>query len=249
MKKFVVVVFLSGLAGVVVVATVGKFVSWGYASPGIPNELCCSVVRRHYPLRHWMWSGIAPFEGGFIPDPHFLWSEMGSPPEPIQRVTSKNIVLQLVDVNPWFDDESSEILLLIRSGRESYEYSLDRPRGHRVQSVLATPAPPDAMAFMYKSQLAVLVNFFGIPPVRGIYLIPLPFRPGARLRLIEMASPRFDEIVSEFRSSGLEPTTKAEFCGSQRNDFTAFYEKYLGPCDHDRSATDIESRYAEFWQR
>lgn len=130
------------------IAIGSNFLWWGYSSPETSDEMC-AVVRRHYPLRHWSWSGIFPLEGGFIPDPHFEWSEVMPLPEGAQKMlASHDARFQLVDVNPAFQDRSSEILLLIKSGTDSFEYSLERPKKDDVQAVTASPDLPNARIFL-----------------------------------------------------------------------------------------------------
>ena len=228
------------------VAAVGRFVCWGHRSREPAAELCGTIARRYYPLRHWSWSGIFPFEGGFIPDPHFLWSERMGVTEPVKQRLSNEAQYQLVDVNPFFDDYSSEVLLLIKSGNQSFEYALARPKGRSVQAVIASPMPPSAILFPSVQKLAVLVNFHG---ARGVFLLDFPLRTGGRLELTPAGSTNFEAIATAFKAVGQERTTREQVCSLfRRNDFIAFYEKYCGPCDdRARSSAEIENEFALFW--
>ena len=239
------------LAGVIVlglgVIFGAQFFWWGYRSPQCGEKLCDTVNRKHFPFRHWQWSGILFLEGGFIPDPHYLWSETLTFSDPSTSLLSaKDSRYAIVDVNPFFDDSTSEILLLIQSQESTFEYSLAFPKHKGVQAILATPMPPPAMVFPYKHGLAVLTNFFG--PAKGIYILPLPLRSGAALELIPANSAEFAVVAGAFRSVGQERTTKDQFCESRRKEFIAFYEKYYGACDgKSRMVSQVDNEFARFW--
>jgi hypothetical protein len=219
--------------------------------PACSQDQICSIVSRpYYPARHWVWSGIFPWEGGFIPDPHFDFSEPMPFPAPAnQLVGSKDAEYQLVDVNPAFNDRTSEILLLIRSGNTSFVYSLDFPKGHHEQAILGIPALPEARVFPYKGNLAILEDFFGRG--KGIYLLQLPLKSGAALQLIPADTREFDTIAEEFRSVAQDESVKQQFCKTT-NDFASFYEKYAGSCEW--SPAEYEANpgvrdYDSFWKQ
>ena len=198
-------------------------------------------------FRHHQWSGIFPFEGGFLPDPHYLESESARFSEPVNRILPfRDSEYVIVDVNPFFNDDTSEILLLIKSSNTVFEYSLEFPRHRNVQAVLTFPQQPPAIVFPYKGNLAVLANFFG--PAKGAYIVPLPLKSGTVLQLIPASSAEFSTIAAAFASVGEELSTREQLCESRRNDFIAFYEKYSRACDErTRSATEIERDFARFW--
>jgi hypothetical protein len=213
----------------------GKYFYWGTrsvrSSDGFcaPDEMCAGVSRRYYPARHWQWSGIFPFEGGFIPDPHFTSSQTMPLPDSVRKlIGSEDASFQIVDVNPAFNDNSSEILLLIRSKGTRYEYSLDFPEGRGVQAVIASPDLPWARAVPYRGQIAILTDFIG--PSRGFYLVGLPLRSGMKLDLAPVGSPRFEEIAGTLKDQAADPSVKREFCETRSNTFASFYKKYLGSC-------------------
>jgi hypothetical protein len=212
----------------------------------VTDCLCRLVHRKRHHFRHWLWSGIFPGEGGFIPDPHYLCSEDGIFPEPVNDLISdKESRYAVVDVNPFFNDSSSEVLLLVKWHDEVFEYSLNFPKHKDVRAILGQPTPPPALAFPYKTGLAVLVTFWG--RARGAYLLPLPLRKKTVLELVGFGTPEFAEIVGAFRSVAQDRTTKDQFCKSTY-DFVAFFEKYSGPCDaRVKDATEIERNFARFW--
>ena len=229
------------------VALCGRFVSWGRRSAQCGDELFETASRKYYPLRHWQWSGIPPLEAGFVPDPHYLCSESMTFSEPVTRLlSSASSRYGIVDVNPFFNDNTSEILLLIQSRGSRFEYALAFPHGKAVQAILANPMPPPAMVFPYENGLAILANFFG--PAKGVYLLPLPLKSGTTLELTPASSPQFAKVAMAFKSVGQEQTTRDQFCESRRNDFIAFYEKYGGSCNQgSRADSDVNGDFAYFW--
>jgi hypothetical protein len=223
---------------------------WGYRSSRTSDQRCFHVVRPYYPLRHWSWSGIPLLEGGFISDPHFLCSEPMALPAPVAKMLpDQSAFFQIVDVNPFFNDRSSEILVLIRTNTSISQHSLQYPRAQGVQAVVATPDSPPARIFPYRQQLALLTNFFG--PARGIYLLPLPLKSGSSSSLIPVNDPQFDAIAGEFRDVAQDPTIRDQFCESRRKDFISFYEKYADSCHAESESTQkdsAKSRFNEFWK-
>jgi len=208
--------------------------------------LCRFVHRKRHHFRHWIWSGTFPVEGGFIPDPHYLCSEDGIFADPVNELISDTASrYALVDVNPFFNDRSSEVLLLVKWHDEVFEYSLNTPKRKDVRAILGQPIPPPALVFPYKDGLAVLVTFWG--RARGAYVLPLPLRKRTALELVRFGTPEFAEIVGAFGSVAQDHTIKDQFCKAN-NDFVAFYEKYAGPCaGRVKDGPEIEKNFSRFW--
>jgi hypothetical protein len=205
----------------------GRFFWWGYRSAKTNEGNPLRVSRRYYPLRHWEWSGLPGDPAGFIPDPHFLSSDTMPLSEPVLKMLSRHDGnFRVIDVNPFYNDRTSEILLLITLGDATFQYSLKFPRGRNVQAVIAYPDLPQARLFPYGNQMALLANFFG--PARGIYLIPLPLKSAKTLSLIPTNDPQFQSIASEFRALKNDETTKSDFCDTKSKPFITFYEEYSG---------------------
>lgn len=225
-----------------------KYAWLGYRAPETQDEMCYPIKRKYYPLRHWLWSGIPGEQGaGFIPDPHFLWSETMPFPEPVLRImVSKKARFQVMDVNPFFNDESSEILLLIKSDNKTYEYQLQFPRFRNAQAVIATPDLPAIRAFPSGQGVALAANFMS---VKGIYVLSLPLKAGAILQLIPANKPEFETIASRLKLHAQDKTIKSQFCDTRRNDFVALYENYSGALCEKRKVNreSIAAKYAEFW--
>ena len=109
-----------------------------------------------------------------------------------------------------------------------------------MQAVIAYPELPHARLFPYRSQLALLANFFG--PAKGIYLIPLPLK-STTLKLIPASDLQFQSIANDFRAIGNDKTTKSDFCDTEWKPFITFYERYGGGlCDVGGGP------YDEFWK-
>lgn len=212
----------------------------------VKDCLCRFVHRKRHHFRHMVWSGIFPGEGGFIPDPHYLCSEDGIFPDPVNELISdKASRYAIVDVNPFFDDRSSEVLLLVKWHDEVFEYWLNIPKRKDVRAILGQPTPPPALVFPYKTGLAILVSFGG--RAKGAYVLPLPLRKKTALEFVGFGAPEFAEIVDAFGSVAQDRTTKDQFCNAT-NDFVAFYEKYSGPCVGGvKDGTAIERNFAHFW--
>jgi len=147
--------------------------------------------------------------------------------EPVLKMLSHHDgTFRVIDINPFFNDRTSEILLLITLGDSTFEYPLEFPKGRHVQAVIAYADLPMARLFPYGNQLALLVNFLG--PAKGIYLIPMPLKSVMALSLIPTSDPQFYSIAKEFHSVGNDTTTKSDFCDTKRRPFITFYEQYSG---------------------
>jgi hypothetical protein len=209
------------------------FLSSHAAAQGTSNKEsdngCAPLVRKHRIFHRLIWSGIFPGEGGFISDPHCLASDQMAFSKPaLKLLGSPNATYEVMDVDPFFNDDSSEIVLLIRAGGDLFEYSFDFPKRQNSQAVLAMPGLPSARIFPYRGKLAVLADFSG--PAKGAYLLELPLRTTAHLGRIPINTPEFDEIALEFKTIGLDTSVKDQFCKTT-NDFAAFYERHAGSCD------------------
>ena len=83
------------------------------------------VSRQVHRFRHWKWSGIFPFYGGWISDPHFVATPIFPVPSDVAQILGDRAArYQGVDINPWFEDETSEIVIAIESGGIVHEYSI-----------------------------------------------------------------------------------------------------------------------------
>jgi hypothetical protein len=83
------------------------------------------IRRPKHHFRHWIWSGIFPY-GGWIPDPHFAETHVMSFCREATPLIPAPARYQGFDVNPWFRDETSEVVLAIEAAGIVYEYKLHR---------------------------------------------------------------------------------------------------------------------------
>ena len=128
---------------------VGESFWYGYRDAHQVKSFCAAIKRKHYPFRHWIWSGIFPAEGGFIPDPHFLCSKLVPAPSSVRALLRDDQAsFQIIDVNPFFGDHSQELILIVQSRSQEYEYELRFPELARTRAVLVEPAYPMARMFL-----------------------------------------------------------------------------------------------------
>jgi len=239
-----VLVFALVVALLLLPRVAGPHIRSGERSPDDRVPFARHLKRPYYPLRHWQWSGIMPFFGGFHPDPHFLTSDMATFPE----VTSRRLGLTridylLADVNPYFNDETSEVVLLLQADKRVTEYLLEVPRNQNVQAIVFWPTRPDLLPFTSGNQVVLLS---GIDGTRGLFLLDAPLH-GGRLALVPARTTRFYTLASAFTNAA-DADVRAQFCDSRRRDFVAFYEFYAHPCDDRRPAKpEIEKEFREFW--
>jgi len=229
---------------VVVTGVIGsRYFWWGFRSATTNDGKPLPVSRRYYPLRHWSLAGL-PGDSStlFISDPHFLSSDAMPFSEPVLKMlASRDGTFRMIDINPGFNDLTSEILLLITIGDSTFQYSLEFPKGRNVQAVIVYPDLPQGRIFPYRNQLALLVDFLG--RAKGVYLIQMPLKSALTLSLIPTSDPQFYSIAKEFHAIGNDETTKSDFCDKKRKDFITFYEEYSGLLCKVRGGT-----YEEFWK-
>jgi len=168
--------------------------------------------------------------------------------EPVRSLIGiPNAKFQIVEVNPYFDDDSSEVLLLIGSRTKVFQYSLVIPKHHQIQAVLASPELPSARVVTYGKELAILEDFFG--PAKGAFVLPLPLRSGASVPLIPAGSSEFQKIAESLRASARDASVKQQFCQTD-NGFASIWEKYAGSCgwsSDQYAANPGVHDYPSFW--
>jgi hypothetical protein len=239
-KIVIIALFLAGLATDTVSASERQATEH--------NEHCLPVKREIFRLKHWQWSGIFPFEGGFIPDPHFVCSSTASFPSTVAALLNdSSAVFQIVDVNPFFEDKSKEIILAIQSSDKIlYELKFDYLLNFKVRQAMAESYPA-VRVFTYKGKIALLSHLD--TDLRGYYFISLPLKSSDIMQLHPIGSEEFEKVTEYFRN--LPPSTELKdyFCGrgiydgTGSNAFIAYYQKYRGDCDYKydpRNQTDYE---------
>lgn len=150
---------------------------------------CPDIRRPRYPLRHLTWSGIWPW-GNFVPDPHFLCSRpIELHPNVRQLLGVTTGAVQLVDINPFFRDKSSEVVLVITAGEEMSEITVNGLE--RTRTVLSRDEEPAAEVFLH-TEHELLVWLEAITPdgpSTGFVIVPMPLLKKSDLEWIPMKSP------------------------------------------------------------
>ena len=178
------------------------------------------VIRKVHRFRHWQWSGIFPFYGGWIPDPHFMVTPAFDVPEDVGKLLADaSARYQGVDVNPWFEDTSSEILIAIESNGVVHEYSIP----NEVEPALGYGFINNGgrlFVFPFRSGLAFL-TLLDIDRYAFI-LVPLPLRRTARGTVVFDGSSAFDEVVAYLADSGRYRSLQQNPCRGLKDFFERF---------------------------
>lgn len=212
----------------VVVVSLAALVTFGpavslAATTSSTRELDSSFIdvsREVHRFRHWSWSGIFPFYGGWISDPHFLVTSVFPVPADVGRVLGDaSAKYQGVDINPWFDDSSSEIVLALESRGVVHEYVVpnqaDPPLAYGFVNNLDR-----LYAFPYRSGLAFLTS---LDISRSAFLlVSLPLQNSADAEVVYEGSSEYDEIITHLGSTGRYRTLKENPCRGLRDIFELF---------------------------
>jgi hypothetical protein len=236
-RYILVVIALVTVASILIAPqiSVGKIT----ASPGLSN--CSPISRGKYPFRHWLWSGIFPFEGGFIPDPHFSCSELVPVPSSVQTLIGDPLAkFQIIAVNPAFADSTSEVVLILNTRNRILEYKLPVPQNEG--AVLGEPMYPEARLFPYKRSIAVLTYFM---ETKQIFLLSCPLNPEESLKHFGWQQKEATEVLGELKSLYSDADVRQHFCGPPNKPFIAFYERFSGPCSPAGNSSDVN--FADFW--
>jgi len=178
------------------------------------------VERDVHRFRHWSWSGIFPFYGGWTPDPHFLATPVFEFQPGIQHALATSAArYQGFDINPWFSDFSSEIILAIESKEIVYEYevpnSADPPLGYGFINNGGL-----LIAFLYDRKIAFLTN---LDIDRTVFLVVnLPLTSEQPVEVAYDGTNAFNEIVEYLRTENRYRTLSSRPCETIR----WFYEKF-----------------------
>jgi len=212
------------------------------------RDECSPLDRPHHVFRHWQWSGIFPFEGGWMPDPYCNASvEKDLPASALKEMKKQRGTYQIIEVNPGFNDDSSEVVLYLRVDGQGSEYNLSFPSARGVVAVLAIPDDPRVQVFVLDHKIYLLANFSG--PAKGIYVLPSRLENKGRLELHDVSSREFKDVASRFHEVAEQPEVRDRFCHSTL-DFSAYYERYAGSCGWDKKLYEINPAvhdYDGFW--
>ena len=184
------------------------------------------ISRPRYYLRHLRWSGIFPFEGGFIPDPHVEATEVvGLPQDAFPQFRAASTRIQGFDINPWFEDATAEILLAVEVNGHAYEYRVDR--------VASSPLPygfinhPEPLIpFQYGDRLAVLTTL-GLSR-QAILSVAFPPATAGSIAPVFEGTNEFERVVQYLRGNGRYLALRGSLC-RQWTPHRDFYERFE-PC-------------------
>lgn len=130
------------------------------------------ITRNKYYLRNFIWSGIFPIYGGFIADPHFLYKLPVDVTEYLIPVFhGKPIRYQLIQVNPFFENKTSETILAMEIDGEAFEYRLEVPHDF---SYFSTKTEPPS-EFLYDGDNLYFILVHGYDNEFLVYEIIAPF--------------------------------------------------------------------------
>ncbi|UNK20693.1 hypothetical protein MNQ98_12050 [Paenibacillus sp. N3/727] len=181
------------------------------------------IQRDKYNLRNFMWSGIFPIYGGFIPDPHYLYSEPVDVTEYLSSVFhNNNVRYQLIDVNPFFENRTSENILAMEINGSSFEYKLEFPQ-NSTQNILQHNEPKSV--FLYNEDTLYFVLQYDWEGKFLIYEIGYPFTENKNLNyhLIDID----ESYVPAFLNFSLSQDQIDQLLKQTYSDFYQFYTQYL----------------------
>lgn len=136
------------------------------------------IKRDNYYLRNFMWSGIFPLYGGFIPDPHYLFQQPLDVTKYLHPIfQGQNVRYQLIQVNPYFQNKTSEMILGLEINSLPYEYRLEAPQDFHFFSSLSEPQS----VFLYHENSLYYILQYNWEDNFLIYEIGSPFNENKNL--------------------------------------------------------------------
>jgi hypothetical protein len=174
-------------------------------SQGDPNGI--EIQREKHWLRHWRWSGIFPY-GGWIPDPHFISTRAYE----FDRETAAKLPAparyQGFDVNPWFEDESSEVVIAIEAAGTVYEYRLKVRERATPGYGFVNGGPIES--FHDGDSLIFLTTLHIVQP--AMIVIPLPLRPDGTNAVHYRNTPEWQRLMAKLTPGCAEGAFGTEAC-------------------------------------
>lgn len=181
------------------------------------------IQRDNYNLRNFMWSGIFPLYGGFISDPHYLYSEPVDVTEYLSSVFhDSNVRYQLIDVNPFFENSTSENILAMEINGSPFEYRLETPE-NSIPGILQHDKPKSV--FLYNEDTLYFVLQYDWEGQFLIYEIGYPFTENKDLNyhLIDID----ESYVPAFLDFSLSQDQIDQLLKHPYSNFYQFYTQYL----------------------
>lgn len=177
------------------------------------------ISRNKYYFRNFTWSGIFPLYGGFISDPHFLFQLPVDLTQYLSLVfQTKPVRYQLIQVNPYFENRTSEMILAMEIDGETYEYKLEVPSDY---PSFVTESEPRG-EFLYHDNNLYYVLSYGWENDFLMYEIFPPFNENKILSnsLVSLG-------LSDFPKFSIAKDQVDRFISHSYSGMYDFYTKYL----------------------
>ncbi len=185
------------------VTLTSKYITWGEISTKEIDENYIEIKRKRYPFRHWRWSGIPPFYGWFIPDPHFAESAPTKLPADILKFLGvKEGRYQLYDVNPYFEPENVENLMVFEIDGKLYTYQVKLPLKSEIVTLSEEPADVEFIIFAKNEIVGFMkYNDYCVEEVfmTGLFFLKLPFENGSHLEFYNSKSKTYKQISNQLK--------------------------------------------------
>lgn len=194
--------------------------------PNITSEIdpaYIEIKREKYRLCHWKWSGIFPFEGGFIPDPHFYSTKpFDMPDQIVNQLGFKSVRFQGYDINPWFEDRTSEIILAIEIDSNVYEVKIENKEPYIMNYGFVNFYYP-IVPFIYKNKVAFIT---GLDVSKlAILTVELPINKSRVVKPIFSEQPEFHNVIKYLNTLERFKVLREGLCG-QYKPYRQLYEQF-----------------------
>lgn len=178
------------------------------------------VSRKRFVFRHWQRSGVF-LEGGYIPDPHFSATKVFDfTPVILEHINAEKGKFQGIDVNKWFDDETTESILALEIDNSIYEYNIDL--SENTETFSNYEFYESIIPFIYKDKIAFITGFnIDI----SILLVDLPLGKNKNLKTISPKDPEFSNIIEYLRKNERFQSLKEGLC-RQWKPYRNFYGQF-----------------------
>lgn len=195
-------------------------------------ENSIEIHRRAYFLHHLVWSGIFPF-GHFISDPHFIssWSSTNFPSDIQILLKDPNSRFQVISVNRYFKDKTTEFVLVLEANDTVYEYHIDVDTAWSSHPSDYVPVP-----FIYENNIwFLLYNERGLELDKkdwlGFAIVPLPLRHNQKIEFHTLESELSKNVIDYLKQDSRYSQFTQHMCvESKFRPYLEFYESNFEAC-------------------
>ena len=203
--------------------------------------------------RHWTWSGIFPLYGGFIEDPHVKCFPIMRAPEAVAALfDAPTARVQLAYLNPFWNDETSQILVLVATQDEVLRFSLTTPQARTIVAWSDDSRSSKIRSTTNGSELIVFVNTL---EVQGVAEIPVG-QSTRQARFAEAGTTEFDSILTSLASSSEVSQIARDICLPATGKFVSLAFVWFRGCtdvgaqaEFGSVGKDLVTMYNALWQR